>query len=264
MNLIQQAVERAGHMEREGKVTMSPLKPVASLGSFTGPHSRAFRPPALGSNRLPLATAGLALLALLGGAALYTALARSQGDAARLPAVAAKAVPSVAVTAAPATATTAAAPAAPAAPKVVAAVAPAVIAAPPAPVIVAVAAPADTALDDVKTLVDGWARAWSARDVNAYLACYGKAFAPERGGSRAAWEKSRRQLIERRRSISVAVGDLRLERVSADRIVARYTQDYVADAYRETGTPKRLVLAREGSAWRIVAEGADSASASTP
>jgi hypothetical protein len=252
MNLIQQAVERAGHMEREGKLTMSPLKPVASLGSFSGPHSRAFRPPALGSNRVPLAGAGMALLALLGGAALYAALARSQTEAPR-PAVivAAKALTSAAVPVTPAAPITATVPAA-------------TTAAPKAPVIAAVAAPADTTLDDVKTLIDGWARAWSARDVNAYLAYYGQAFAPERGGPRAAWEKTRRQLIERRRSIAVTINALRLEQVSAERIVARYTQDYVADAYRETGTPKRLVLAREGSAWRIVAEGADTAGAGTP
>jgi hypothetical protein len=241
MNLIQQAVERASQIEREGKVVMPPLRPASSLGSFTGPHSRAFRPPALGANRLPLA-AGLALLAMLGGAALYAALVRTQGDAPRPPvAVAAKAPPAVVPGAAVAAVATPAA------------VAPLVVA--------AVATPADTALDDAKTTVEGWARAWSARDVNAYLAYYGSAFAPERGASRAAWDKTRRQMIERRRSISVTVKDLRLERVSTDRIVARYTQDYVADTYRETGTPKRLVLEREGSGWRIVAETADKAGA---
>jgi hypothetical protein len=70
-------------------------------------------------------------------------------------------------------------------------------------------------------------------------------------------------MIERRRSITVNIANLRLEKVSDSRIVARYVQDYAADAYRETGTPKRLVLAREGSSWRIVAETADRAGASS-
>jgi ketosteroid isomerase-like protein len=116
-------------------------------------------------------------------------------------------------------------------------------------------------LDDARTTIESWAYAWSERDVSGYLAHYGDGFTPERGMSRAAWEKSRRQMIERRRSIAVSIANLRLEQVSDNRIVARYVQDYAADAYRETGTPKRLVLARESSGWRIVAETADTAGA---
>jgi outer membrane protein, adhesin transport system len=114
-------------------------------------------------------------------------------------------------------------------------------------------------LDDARTIIESWARAWSERDVSGYLAHYGSGFAPERGMSRSSWEKTRRQAIQRRQHIEVSVANLRLEQVSTNRIVARYMQDYAADTYRETGTPKRLVLEREGSGWRIVAESADKA-----
>jgi hypothetical protein len=123
------------------------------------------------------------------------------------------------------------------------------------------ATPAPTPLDEAKATVEAWARAWSERDVTGYLGYYGEGFMPDNGASRTAWEKTRRQMIERRRKIAVTVRDLRIEPVSEEQIVARYTQDYVADAYRESGTPKRLVLVRENAGWRIVAEGSDKAGA---
>jgi ketosteroid isomerase-like protein len=126
------------------------------------------------------------------------------------------------------------------------------------------ATPAADPLDEARAAVTGWARAWSDRDVGAYLSFYGTGFVPERGASRAAWEKTRRQMIERRRSISVAINELQLEPLSADRVIANYKQDYAADTYREAGTPKHLVLAREGGAWRIVAEAAGKAGAAAP
>lgn len=118
-------------------------------------------------------------------------------------------------------------------------------------------------LDDARATVESWAQAWSERDVKGYLAHYGDGFTPERGASRAAWEKSRRQMIERRRSITVKLADLRLTQGSDGRIVARYVQNYTADTYRETGTPKRLVLERQSDGWRIVAETADTAGAAS-
>lgn len=234
MNLIQQAVERA---EREPKWVASPLPHLPGLGHV---HSRSFRPTPMNKSRAPLAAAALALLALLGGAGLYAALAHTNGE--RSAPVATKPIelPVVVKAVSPAL------PAAPAAEPVVAAVMPA-------------PAPAPDPRDEIKTTVEAWARAWSERDVPTYLGYYGDAFAPTDSASRAAWEKSRRQMIERRRNIAVTVRNLRIEQVSDARVVARYTQDYVADAYRESGTPKRLVLAREGQVWRIVAEAADKA-----
>jgi hypothetical protein len=244
MNLIQQAVERA---EREPKWVASPLPHLPGLGHV---HSRSFRPTPMNKSRAPLAAAALALLALLGGAGLYAALAHTQGE--RSAPVATKPIElPVIVKAVP--------PPLPVAPAVARAAEPVVAAVMPAPAL----APAPDPIDEAKTTVEAWARAWSERDVATYLGYYGDGFAPTDSASRAAWEKSRRQMIERRRNIAVTVRNLRVEQVSDQRVVARYTQDYVADAYRESGTPKRLVLAREGQVWRIVAEGTDKADTGT-
>ena len=269
MNLIQQAVARVEQIGREGKPLITSLEPMPNLGSIHP--SRSFRPVPLNPSRTPLAAIGLAILALCGGAALYVALAHSRsevavvasalaqirGNAIAAPAAAATPVakPAAAVTAP----TTAMAPAPAPAPAPVTAVVAAIQPAPrtdamPAPAPPAQAAPLADLLPEARSAIDAWAHAWSQRDVQAYLAFYGTGFAPEGGVTRAAWEKARRAAIERRKRILVTVSDLQIEAVAPERAVARYTQDYAADGYRETGTPKRLVLAREGNAWRIVSE----------
>lgn len=127
----------------------------------------------------------------------------------------------------------------------------------PAPVATtagAAAPAAGNAIDEANALVERWARAWSERDVDQYLGAYGKEFKPESGQSRSAWEQSRRQKIEGRKSISVTVRDLKIDRDGDDRLDVRFLQDYSSGNFHETGTPKHLTLAHEGGAWRIVAE----------
>jgi hypothetical protein len=135
-------------------------------------------------------------------------------------------------------------------PTVVAAVAAAPLASP-----VAVAPEAAQA----RELVDAWAKAWSARDVERYLGFYATGFVSEKGLARAAWESGRRKRLASQRVISVAVRDVKVEAQSADRMTVRFVQDYSADTYRELATPKKLLLVREAGTWRIAAEGADSA-----
>ena len=248
MNLIQQAIERA---EREPKLVATPLAHMPSLGHT---HSRSFRPTPMNPSRAPVTAAALALLALLGGAGLYAALAHTGGERSAPVATQAGTKPvEVQVAKAVVQRPIPVAPAAVPVPVPVPVVSPVA-----APVVAAVLpAPTPDPLDEVKTTVEAWARAWSERDVATYLGYYGDGFAPENSADRTAWEKARRQMIERRRNIAVTVRDLHIEQVSDQRVVARYTQDYAADAYRESGTPKRLVLAREGQVWRIVAEAND-------
>jgi ketosteroid isomerase-like protein len=197
-----------------------------------------------------LLVALVALLAIGGGALLYFFLAKSQSIESRI----VTAVASVTAPAKPATEVPAVAKVAAAEVAAATATAPATASA-PAPV---AAAPAATTapLNDVRNAVEGWARAWSERDVDAYLAYYGQGFRPDKGQSRKAWASGRRMAIGKRNSISVAVRDLQLEALAGDRVAARFTQDYSADAYREAGTAKTLVLAREASGWRIVSESA--------
>ena len=105
-----------------------------------------------------------------------------------------------------------------------------------------------------QVLVAAWAQDWSDRDTAGYLGHYSAAFTPDKGVARSVWEAQRRKRVAAPRSISVAVHALSIEADGADRLIARFKQDYAANAYRETGTPKKLVLARESSGWRIAAE----------
>lgn len=109
--------------------------------------------------------------------------------------------------------------------------------------------------------ITAWARAWSARDVPRYLGFYANEFTPGRGMSRGLWQNQRRKRLLSPASISVAIRDLRLEPLGADRMIARFTQDYAADTYRESGTLKMLVLVREPAGWRIALEALEAAGA---
>jgi ketosteroid isomerase-like protein len=115
-------------------------------------------------------------------------------------------------------------------------------------------APAAVAETEARELVTQWAAAWSARDVSRYLAFYAPDFTPDKGVPLAAWEATRRKRLQAPRSIKVEVRDLRIETAGDNRLIARFTQDYAADAYRESGTTKLLLLTRRDGAWKIVTE----------
>ena len=238
MNLIQQAVERAKQLEQQGKLVSQPLP----IGPRHGPTNLSNIKPMSLSGLSPLLAAALvATLALGAGALLYVFLAKTQAGGNSTAHIAAApatppAMPAPVVKTLPATT--------PAPAFVATAVAPTVTAAP--------AAPRPEA--EARQVVERWARAWSERDVGAYLSLYGESFAPDKGLSRQTWEKARRLAIQRRGSIQVTVNELRIEALSESRVAARFTQDYTADNYRESALPKQLVLAREPAGWRIVAE----------
>ena len=105
-----------------------------------------------------------------------------------------------------------------------------------------------------QVLVSAWAQDWSDRDVAGYLGHYSAAFTPDKGVARSTWEAQRRTRVAAPRSINVAVHALSIDADGADRLIARFKQDYAADAYRETGTSKMLTLVREKDGWRIAAE----------
>ena len=63
-------------------------------------------------------------------------------------------------------------------------------------------------VDQEKTVMDnvqGWAKAWSAKNVPAYLACYAQDFKTPNDESRAAWAKGPKERINRPSVIKVKV-----------------------------------------------------------
>ncbi len=103
-------------------------------------------------------------------------------------------------------------------------------------------------------VIEHWRQAWSARDIDQYLASYSDNFVPADGASRAAWAEARRKNFASRDSIAVSVRGLTAEADGEDAIKVYFQQDYASGRYRESGQWKTLVLQREDAGWRIVAE----------
>ncbi len=128
-------------------------------------------------------------------------------------------------------------------------------AAPPAATPPTNAAPATTPNNNTKeaeAAVYAWAKAWSARDVKAYLSAYGKDFAPPQGLSRSAWEDERRQRITSKSTISVKLENLTIT-ASSNAAVAKFRQDYKANGL-SVSSRKTLDLVKNGEHWQIVKE----------
>ena len=107
-----------------------------------------------------------------------------------------------------------------------------------------------TAKSEVTAVLNDWAKAWSRRDVDAYLSFYAKSFRPPTGQSRAEWEKSRKERLLASRSINVAVGNLQT-RFSNDREAAvTFRQNYRSDKLTAT-TTKQMEFVKSGDRWLI-------------
>jgi outer membrane protein assembly factor BamE len=104
----------------------------------------------------------------------------------------------------------------------------------------------------VQDAVRHWADAWSARDVEKYLASYGASFKPS-GMSKAAWEKQRKERIVKAGSIAVEVSDLNIKLRDERHASATFKQGYRSDTHQDN-TRKTLQMEKVGDAWLIVSE----------
>ncbi|MDZ4328790.1 MAG: tetratricopeptide repeat protein [Pseudomonas sp.] len=126
----------------------------------------------------------------------------------------------------------------------------AVAAPPPAPI--APPAAASAAENEVAAAVDAWAEAWAAKDVNTYLAAYGKEFATPGNQARKAWEEDRRARIVGKSHIVLKLSKLSID-VNGNKASVRFKQDYSADSLNVSNR-KTLNLAKVGERWLIVRE----------
>lgn len=117
------------------------------------------------------------------------------------------------------------------------------------------AAPPAAANADATILrtVKAWAQAWSAKDVDAYLAFYAEQFKTPDDMPRAQWEAERRARVAGPRSIKVAIRDVKIVRRDDARVAVNFHQAYRSDRY-QGHTRKTLELLRVGDDWRIVEE----------
>ncbi len=101
----------------------------------------------------------------------------------------------------------------------------------------------------IKAAVNAWAKAWSEKDVNAYLASYASDFATPNGESRKVWEQQRRERIEKPKSIDVTV-KVNSVSVNGSEAVVTLRQGYRSDTLKTTST-KTLHMVKNGDKWQI-------------
>lgn len=107
--------------------------------------------------------------------------------------------------------------------------------------------------EQVLAALDAWRRAWSAQDVEAYLASYVPDYQPPSGLSHAAWVKQRRERLRRPAWIDVQVRHVKVEQLRPDRVRVRFDQTYASSTFRDT-VRKQIDWVRTPQGWRIIRE----------
>jgi len=113
--------------------------------------------------------------------------------------------------------------------------------------------PGKAETEAVLAAVNGWAKAWSAKDADAYLAHYAPGFQVPGGEPRAAWEAMRRDRITKPKLIEVTVGSPKVSFDANGQAVVSFRQGYKSDTLNTSGA-KTLVLTKNNDRWLIFQE----------
>ena len=101
--------------------------------------------------------------------------------------------------------------------------------------------------------LNGWAAAWSKRNVDAYLAYYAKDFKTPKGEPRAEWEQGRRTRVMAPKSISVETDSPKVTLTGDKQASVTFRQRYRSDNIN-ANSMKTLVLVKTDGGWRIQQE----------
>ncbi|MDR2387440.1 MAG: nuclear transport factor 2 family protein, partial [Deltaproteobacteria bacterium] len=106
---------------------------------------------------------------------------------------------------------------------------------------------------DITAFVENWRKAWSSKNIPAYMAFYDREFFNSDGLSHQGWMERKTRVAAGYKTISIEIKDLRVYR-HRDTVIVTFTQDYNGDSrFRSLGY-KRLYLKGQMGDWRIVAE----------
>jgi len=114
------------------------------------------------------------------------------------------------------------------------------------------AAAAQNSDEVVKSLM-GWAKAWSANDVDGYLAHYAPDFRTPKGENRSAWEAQRKARIAKPRKIDVGIESPKVTFNDAKRVTVTFRQRYESGSLKVSST-KTVVMVTAGDRWLIQEE----------
>ena len=115
-------------------------------------------------------------------------------------------------------------------------------------------AAATPAQAEVERTVHAWAKVWSSRKVDDYLAFYSETgYTPEKFPDREAWQQQRRVAIGAAGTIRVKLSNVKVTLTDANNAQATFMQSYWTRRYQDQ-VSKTLTLKKEGAAWKIVRE----------
>jgi murein L,D-transpeptidase YafK len=105
---------------------------------------------------------------------------------------------------------------------------------------------------EITAMIDGWLKAWSAKDIKHYGSYYAKDFRSQGGASLKNWLKYKDKLNRKYKFIKVSRKKLAIK-AGKTRSSVSFVQIYASDQYRGVGL-KQLVLKKEGKEWKIYRE----------
>jgi Flp pilus assembly protein TadD/ketosteroid isomerase-like protein len=106
---------------------------------------------------------------------------------------------------------------------------------------------------NVTDAVNNWAKAWSDKNVDKYLASYADSFKPPKGESRKAWEQTRRERVSKPASINVELANQKVILDGTDSAKVSFKQTYKANG-KPIRTDKTLILKKSNGSWLIEQE----------
>jgi len=101
-------------------------------------------------------------------------------------------------------------------------------------------------------VAQSWAKAWSNKDVDGYLAHYSPDFMPA-SMSYTRWAEERRERILDAKRIKVTLRNIQVKRISPERAEVSFKQTYQSDRFNSTSS-KTLELVLADGKWLIVRE----------
>lgn len=105
---------------------------------------------------------------------------------------------------------------------------------------------------DITKALQGWANAWSNKDVKSYLGYYAGDFQTPNGMARKAWETERSQRIDKPGKLQVSVDNVKIT-LAGDKATVKFRQNYNS-ATLKTSASKTLIFVKTGNRWLIQQE----------
>lgn len=106
---------------------------------------------------------------------------------------------------------------------------------------------------DVDSSLKNWVNAWSAQDVDTYLASYAQEFVPPKRLSRNEWEQDRRIRLHKPSFIKVTLSDVKINLHGKDYAEIKFTQTYQSNTYSDK-VKKELLMRKIADKWLITQE----------